>query len=148
MRFFVVVVIFLVVGCAATYRPPVAIEGDYSEGFSGSRAELFNSAKRELALMGYSIQMADLDSGVISTSPKSVNLGPSDADCGTTMGIDYLKDKRTNTTVALNIIIDSATVKVRSSIFGEYRPGDVTQNITLTCVSTGSVEGQVLMAIL
>ena len=58
------------------------------------------------------------------------------------MGIDYLKDKRTKTEVAINIVVDNKTLIIRSNIQGEYKPGAVDQDITLTCVSKGVIEKQ------
>jgi hypothetical protein len=56
------------------------------------------------------------------------------------MGIDYLKDKRTTTRVAFGLIAEDAKVTVKANIEGEYKPGAVDQNITLTCVSRGLLE--------
>ncbi|MFW2036530.1 hypothetical protein ACG93L_13825, partial [Acinetobacter junii] len=65
---------------------------------------------------------------------------PSYADCGKVMGIDYLKDKRTKTTVAQNIIIDDNSLSIKSNIQGEYKVGSTTFDVTLTCLSKGVIE--------
>ncbi|MFH4090619.1 hypothetical protein WAJ00_22120, partial [Acinetobacter baumannii] len=78
----------------------------------------------------------------ISTATRDFRLTPELADCGTTMGIDYLKDNRTSTKVAYNILIADNSLDVRTTLQGDYKVGDVTQNITLTCVSRGVLEQQ------
>ena len=60
------------------------------------------------------------------------------------MGIDYLKDNRTKTEVAINIIVTDKEITVKSNIHGEYKPGRVDQDMTLTCVSRGVVENKLL----
>ena len=56
------------------------------------------------------------------------------------MGIDYLKDKRTKTTVAQNIIIDDNSLSIKSNIQGECNVGSTTFDVTLTCLSKGLIE--------
>lgn len=63
------------------------------------------------------------------------------------MGIDYLKDNRTTTRISIGIIADDGYVTVIPTIQGEYKPGDVLQNITLTCVSRGPIEQEMLSKI-
>ena len=42
--------------------------------------------------------------------------------------------------MAFGIIAEEARVIVKANIEGEYKPGAVDQNITLTCVSRGLLE--------
>lgn len=56
------------------------------------------------------------------------------------MGIDYLKDNRTATRVGFGVIAEEGKLIVKATVEGNYRPGAVDQNITLTCVSRGLLE--------
>lgn len=130
----------LLAGCATTYQAPTAQDKNYSTAHHSTQADILAKAKRALLLDGFQIQSSDDNAGFISTSQKNWKLTPEQASCGTTMGIDYLKDNRTKTSVAFNIIADSNKLVIRSSIQGEYKPGAVDQDITLTCVSKGIIE--------
>ncbi|MDP2681977.1 MAG: hypothetical protein Q8P28_04100 [Deltaproteobacteria bacterium] len=107
---------------------------------TGSKAALFRTVRQLLITEGYQVTNADEDSGTISTAPRNLRMAPAQADCGTTMGIDYLKDNRTTTRVALGLVISENGVTVKANIEGEYKPGAVDQDITLTCVSRSAVE--------
>jgi hypothetical protein len=65
-------------------------------------------------------------------------------DCGTTMGIDYLKDNRTSTRVSYGLIVDDNRITIKANIEGEYKPGSVSQDMTLTCISRGLLERDLL----
>jgi hypothetical protein len=58
-----------------------------------------------------------------------------------------LKDNRTSTRVAYSVIVDEERVTVRANVEGEYKPGAVDQDITLTCNSRGQLEQQLLQKI-
>ncbi len=60
------------------------------------------------------------------------------------MGIDYLKDNRTSSKVSYGLVFADGTIAVRAILQSEYKPGDVAQNITLTCVSRGILEQRLL----
>ena len=77
-----------------------------------------------------------------------MRLTPLQADCGTTMGLDYLKDNRTATRVALGILVTQESLTVTANVQGDYRPGAVDQNITLSCVSRGQLEESAIDGIL
>ncbi|MDH0450178.1 MULTISPECIES: hypothetical protein [unclassified Shewanella] len=130
----------LLTGCATTYKAPLIQDKNYSAMHQSTQADTLAKAKRALLLDGFQIQSSDDNAGFISTSSKNWKLTPDQANCGTTMGIDYLKDNRTKTSVAFNIIVDSSNIVIRSNIQGEYKPGAVDQDITLTCVSKGTIE--------
>lgn len=135
--------------CAMTYNPPSprAYRAD-SVTIEASQAQLMRAARIALVSEGYQIINADDGSGTISTAPKDLRLQPHEANCGTTMGIDYLKDKRTSTTVAAGIVVSDNSLLVRTTVAGTYKPGDVVQDITLSCYSRGSVERRLRDAIL
>ncbi len=130
----------IITGCATTYQAPVTQSKIYTGNHNSSKGNLMAKAKKILLLEGFQIQSTDDEAGYISTSLKNWKLAPEEASCGTTMGLDYLKDKRTKTEVAFNVIIDETTISIRSNIQGEYKPGAVDQDITLTCVSKGVIE--------
>ena len=133
--------------CASTYKAPATLNQSATEQVSGTKDQIFKAAQRALAINGEQIMSANAEAGVISTAARDFRLTPLQADCGTTMGIDYLKDNRTSTKVAYNILIDNGSLDVRTTLQGDYKVGDVTQNITLTCVSRGVLEQQMIQKI-
>ncbi|WP_457794961.1 hypothetical protein [Acinetobacter baumannii] len=135
------------VGCATTYKAPVTLNQSASEQVNATKDQIFKAAQRALAINGEQIMSANADAGVISTAARDYRLTPDLADCGTTMGIDYLKDNRTSTKVAYNILIADNSLDVRTTLQGDYKVGDVTQNITLTCVSRGVLEQKMIQKI-
>jgi len=128
------------VGCAATYEQPTTTHQVVQMTVTGSRADILRVSKQVLVAEGFQITSSDESAGVISTALRNLRLTPVQADCGTTMGLDYLKDNRTTTRAAFGIIAEDAKVTVKANIEGEYKPGAVDQNITLTCVSRGLLE--------
>ncbi|MNY80570.1 hypothetical protein D3C86_2216700 [compost metagenome] len=42
------------------------------------------------------------------------------------------------------MIAKDGGLTVKATISGNYRPGDVSQDMTLTCVSLGEVEAQII----
>jgi hypothetical protein len=142
-----VVLVIALSGCAATYRPPAVPNQVASLEFSGPAANAMKAARRALVSAGYEITSADNESGTISTAPRNLHVTPREANCGTTMGLDYLKDNRTSTKVSFGVIVNDHQLTVRATVQGEYKPGEVDQDITLTCVSTGALEGDMLAQI-
>jgi hypothetical protein len=49
--------------------------------------------------------------------------------------------------VAYSIIIHDGRVEVKSNVQGDYRPGAASQDITLTCVSRGQLEADMLQKV-
>lgn len=138
----------LLTGCAMNYKPPTALSPMATQRFNHSKSEMFAAARRALVVDGYQIISADLTSGTISTASRDQRVKPDIADCGTTMGIDYLLDNRTTTQVGMGVIVYDSEINVRASIRGEYKPGSVSQDITLTCVSKGRLERDMLQKII
>lgn len=132
--------ILITSGCAMTYEQPTTTARVVSVSVAGSKADVLRVSKQVLVAEGFQITSSDDNAGVISTAPRNLRVTPAQADCGTTMGIDYLKDNRTSTRVAVGVIAEDARVTVKANIEGEYKPGAVDQNITLTCVSRGLLE--------
>lgn len=148
MRRFAPTVAVLLAACAATYETPTTKPApQIRESLAGSRADLLKLAKRVLVAHGYQVASSDDAAGTISTAAQDFRLTPDMADCGTTMGIDYLKDNRTSARVGYGLVIDDGSVLVRAVLQAEYKPGDALQNITLTCVSRGVLERQLLALI-
>ncbi|WP_299582031.1 hypothetical protein [uncultured Microbulbifer sp.] len=135
-------------GCAMTYEAPDISNKPFSTVHLSSKQDILEQAEQALLLEGFQIQSSDLKSGYISTSLKNWRLTPEQASCGKTMGIDYLKDNRTKTEVAFNVVVNDQEVIIRSNIQGEYKPGAATQDITLTCVSRGVIEAEIAEKIL
>ncbi|MEO6968246.1 MAG: hypothetical protein ABI132_07315 [Rhodanobacteraceae bacterium] len=138
----------LLSSCAATYKAPDTTTATTSVAVSASEADILRAAKQALVADGYQLTNSDDSAGVISTAPRDLHVTPSQVNCGTTMGIDYLKDKRTSTRVAFGIIAADHSLTVKANVQGEYKPGAVDQNITLTCVSRGVLEQDIISKIL
>lgn len=136
-----------VFGCAMNYTGPQALSVNATEPLSQPKATILIAAKRALVADGYQITSQDDGSGIISTAPRDMRLTPQTADCGTTLGIDYLLDNRTSTRVSVGVIVYPAELAVKSTIQGEYKPGSVSQDITLSCVSRGLIEQDMLRKI-
>lgn len=130
--------------CAMTYEAPTTAAANTTVVVRGSQAEILQAAKRALVIDGYQITNTDDSAGVISTAPRDLHVTPDQANCGTTMGLDYLKDKRTSTRVAFGVVASEGSLTVKANIQGEYKPGSVDQDITLTCVSRGVLEQAVI----
>jgi hypothetical protein len=141
----------LAIGCAATYTMPTTIAPNISDSVTASKQQILISAKQVLVLEGYQVASYDDSAGIISTAMKSLKLTSEQADCGKTMGIDYLKDKRTVTRIAFGIIANDNKITIKATMEGEYKPsgGDqaAVHNITLTCVSRGILEQDLLTKI-
>ncbi len=149
MRVFALIIgVMVLSSCAATYRPPETIAPVVETQTIGTRADLLKRAQKILIKEGFQILNVDEFAGIISTAPRTVRLTPIQADCGTTMGIDYLKDSRTSTRVSYGIIVDGQRLTVKANIEGEYESGTSSQNITLICVSRGVLEKDLLSKII
>lgn len=140
-QFWICLIAILMLGCAATYKPPVLTPTEYTGTISASKERLFNLTKQVLAMEGYQIQNSDEKSGTITTSFRQKKLNEAHCDCGTTMGLPYIKDNRTVTNVALGIIVEDNKLIIKANITGEYlKSVDAVQSITFDCASTGLIE--------
>lgn len=147
MRFTFLITVVFVAGCAATYKQPITVAPETSKVIVASQADILRAAKQVLVADGFQITNADESAGVISTAPRNFRVTPEQADCGTTMGIDYLKDNRTSSKLGYGVLASDGKLVVKANIESEYRPGAVDQNITLTCVSRGTLEPALLAKI-
>jgi hypothetical protein len=136
-------VIFLT-ACATTYKPPILLNQIHTKATTKSSAETIKAAKRVLAMEGFQISSYDDEAGVISTTTKEFRILPEMADCGTTMGLNYLEDNRTDTGASINVIVSPNSVQVKANIEAEYKPGQVAHDLTLQCVSKGVIEKRLL----
>ncbi len=133
-------VVAIIASCAAIYKAPQSVQQDFTRDIKASKDEIFNAAKQALILEGYQVVNADKEAGIISTGKKQTNLTEADTDCGTTMGIPYIKDKRTITTVSIGIVVTTNKITIRPAIEGEYLKGHVNAGIDLHCISKGTIE--------
>ena len=134
----------LSVGCAVKYVPPTITAPNTSQKIVGSSSALLKATKQILVLEGFQITNSDESAGVISTAPKEMRLTPELADCGKTLGLDYLKDNRTSSKVGYGAIISENKVTLKVTMSATYLPANDSQSITLTCVSRGVLENQLL----
>lgn len=147
MRFIFLITAVFMAGCAATYNPPTTVAPLASKQVTASQAAILRAAKQVLVEEGFQITNSDDMAGVISTAPRNFRITPEQADCGTTMGIDYLKDNRTSSKLGYGFLVSEGRIVVKANIESEYKPGAVSQNITLTCVSRGVLEPALLAKI-
>ena len=143
MRYLVATLILA--GCATTYTAPSIEPVRVSESMDATEAEIIDATRRVLVSEGW--QITGEGGGTISTAVRNYEVTPSMADCGKTMGLDYLRDNRTETRVGIGVVVDGTALTVRANIEAEYRPGSVSQDITLDCVSKGLIESVLLAQI-
>lgn len=134
---FILVSMVLISSCAMTYKAPTTEQKVFKKEVSNV-SESVNKIKRNLILNGFTVTY-DSDN-MISTMPKAYQLTTELADCGSTMGIDYLKDDRTHSKVSLNVIGGNGVVEIKSDITATYLPGNTTQSKQMNCVSRGEIE--------
>lgn len=134
---------FFIVGCAATYTSPVGEPQKFSASHDSDISVVLAKAKRVLVSEGYEIESFDDKAGAIATSLRKMRVTPTQADCGETMWLNYLRDDRTKTEVAINILVDDTALQVTANIQGEYKPGSMDQDITLNCISKGVIEREI-----
>ena len=132
----------ILTGCAATYERPTTAYQPLTTSLTASKTEILTAAKLALASEGYQIATVDNEVGILTTSLRDMRLTPLQADCGKTMGIDYLMDNRTATRVGYGIVAGDGKLTIRAIIEGDYRPGGQhgDQNLMLTCISRGGLE--------
>jgi hypothetical protein len=126
---------------------PITVAAETSKEIVASQADILRAVKQVLVAEGFQITNADESAGVISRAPRNFRITSEQADCGTTMGIDYLKDNRTSSKIGYGILASDGKLIVKANIESEYKPGAVDQNITLTCVSRGTLEPALLAKI-
>lgn len=141
---FVIVFCVLFAGCAAAYKVPDHKDYVYKFEYHKNKEQIILNIKKVLLLNGFQISSYDDKSGLISTEKKQIETDPLYADCGKTMGIDYLKDKRSKIYLMLNFIVDDSLVTIVSNISGEYKPGDPIYDVDLKCNSKGFYEERLL----
>lgn len=125
----VVAMTLFLAGCAATYSQPTRVAPEASKHIPGSQAVLLRAAKQVLVSEGFQITNADDAAGVISTAPRDMRLTPDLADCGTTLGLDYLKDNRTSSKVAFGALASDNKVTIKATMSATYLPASVDQSI-------------------
>lgn len=130
----------ILAACASTYAPPASLPPATVYATTMAPAAVLAAARRELTAQGFAVVSADAEAGTLSTAPRDWPLTPAQADCGTTLGLDYLKDPRTARRLSWHVVAVSGRVTLRAAIEADYRPGAVDQNITLTCTSRGELE--------
>ncbi len=135
-------------GCAATYTPPVTTGSNLITGVvQANKYEVIVATQKVLAVRGDQVQNINESLGIISTQPKAIKLTPDMADCGKTMGLDYLKDNRTSSKIHFNIMVDNNKISIKGIPTAEYKVGAIDQDMTLTCVSKGVLEQRLLSEI-
>lgn len=143
MKILSILLVLIFSSCALTYQPPIGSSKTVKALFKNN--ESFDKVKRILIIDGYDLTYSNKLEGLISTAFKTKKINHLQADCGKTMGLDYLKDNRTKTEVAFTIIINEDLIEIKSKIRAEYKPtGAASQTIDLTCISKGVLEEELL----
>ncbi|MEN8262288.1 MAG: hypothetical protein ABFR82_02385 [Nitrospirota bacterium] len=130
-------------GCAATYKAPEMTPLKIEENINGSKVKLFVATKKVLINEGFAIKYSDENTGTISTSPKLVELDDTMANCGTTAGMPALSSLKISGKIALDLVTDTNKISITASVYGE----DVRRNADVTCISTGTVEKDLIQKI-
>lgn len=139
--------LLLLTGCAATYKLPEIKQQDFTRTVNAPKIAILDAAKRTLVLDGYQIISSDDQAGIISTARRQLSLTENDCDCGTTMGLPYIKDKRTVTNVSVGMVISDEKVIIQSTIEGEYLKGNAGFGAVLNCISKGVIEEKLFNSI-
>jgi hypothetical protein len=145
--FAALIVAQLLGGCAATYKRPETLPAEHAASIPASRADIVRAAKQVLVAEGFQISSYDDAAGVVTTALRDFRLDPSEADCGTTLGIDYLKDNRTVARLGFGIVARDGRAVATATMEAYYRVGSATQDITLSCISRGVLEPPLLAKI-
>ncbi len=126
-------------GCAAG---PIITQKPYLSQINGSKEAIYSAAIQILTESGYQIQNSDKENGLITTLSRDVKLTEDQCDCGTGMGIPYMKDKRTVTTVTLGLSVGTNRLIISPTVKGRMVIGtlDSTNDKQLECVTTGQYE--------
>ncbi len=143
----IVISALMLAGCAAAYAPPQGSDVTASTAIPKSKSEILAVARQVVVAQGYQITAFDDRAGIVSTAPRNLKIGAEEADCGSTMGINYLWDNRTTTRVGFGVIAEDGKLQVRANIEGEYRPGSTVQDLTLSCRSKGVLDRDMLQRI-
>lgn len=142
MKSFIVLLALLgLSACNTAYKKPVESVKTYSVKVNNP-ATAIEGIRKSLILDGYSIESSS--EAHISTSHRLSDLSVMDADCGTTMGIDYLKDSRTQEYVSVGVLVEESLITVKTNIYAEYLPGDSMHGKKMNCVSRGLLETRLL----
>lgn len=136
-----------VAGCAHDYVAPARPAEALSAPTATAPADTLKRARQVLVAEGFAILSADERSGTLATDMKRVPIGPAEADCGSTWGLDYLTDNRVATRVAYGIVAHEGRVDVRATIEADWLLNDGIYGRKLTCVSRGVLERELLQRI-
>lgn len=99
-----------------------------------------DAIREVLTDQGYQVPYASKADGMVTATFRNAKLSAAEADCGSMLGIPYLKDSRayTNVDVTVTAIDDAMTLDVR--IYGALRLGLGLEDKELHCTSTGLIE--------
>ncbi|HEX4263446.1 MAG TPA: hypothetical protein VH597_03830 [Verrucomicrobiae bacterium] len=135
-------------GCASADKSPQIQPREVTASVTGDKSMVFKKALFALFQDGYSIASSDESSGFISTQRRQMALTPTDVDIGSTMGIDYMKDKRTTVYVTVTIQVRDGSAVIRTGVDAEYLPNDPVYGKHMTGVSRGTIENRIASLII
>jgi hypothetical protein len=109
-----------------------------------SPQEILQTARQVLEEHGFAIVPGEEASNTLYTAPRQMKLTKKEADCGKMMGMGYIGDSRTETTVLVAVTAQQGTINVQAAIDGILRVnlpfGSGAGDKALTCKSTGVLD--------
>lgn len=133
------------IGCASGPTRPEKI--DNKRTLNVSFDHVWTNALQTLASDGYPVQTSNKEAGIITTGKLATRPDTSVVDCGTYMGLPYIKDHRTVTSIGYSILLknlgnNKTSAVVNTNIDATFQAGSNTKN--LTCFSQGKLEAELL----
>lgn len=129
--------------CNTMYEAPKILSAPRVFSVTGTKETLYQKAAAALIAEGFAITSSDAGLGIISTHRREMVLTEADVDLGTTMGIAYIKDKRTTEYVTVTIQVEADKATIRTDIDGEYLPNDAVYGKKMKGVSKGTIEQKI-----
>lgn len=149
-QFLVMVVLCLAAGC--TYTQPLKPGSIYNSmvvpmAYDAAWEKTITALTARSAL----IKMTDKDNGLITTEKQAMRLTEDEAECGSVLGLRYIKDPRVTVYVAYAVHLrkegEQTGITVNTNMEGLFNPSAIGENKTLTCYSMGALEKALLKAI-
>jgi hypothetical protein len=124
------------------YTFPTSASQSATTVFGHPKDDVFIAATTALLHNGYKITRSDPIAGIITTAQQDLPITYTQADCGL-LKMNPLPDNKTTTKTVMTVTIISHKLTVQAEIEAVYQP----TNITLTCISRGVLEQDMVQKI-
>ena len=104
------------------------------------QAAIYDAAMAAIVAAGYQVALTDRDRGLISTNRQTLSLTEEETDCGSSSGLAFIEDERTQTHVSLKVRAEDGGIWILARIDGEFVTSKIGGGSPLDCVSTGRIE--------